>query len=290
VRRIGAVFGQRSQLWWDLAPIESFRLLASVYRVSREDFDRRMAEFEEPLGIREYLRTPVRKLSLGQKMRCELAAALLHRPEVVFLDEPTIGLDLTAKEGIRRFLLEENRSRGTTMLLTTHDLSDIEELCERVIIIDRGKLLYDGSLRELKERMGGSRSLVFRIGGPRRTDGAEEDPPAGGGGDGGRSWPGGDGPSVLAALEALTAGSPVQWSVEGEGAYRATFPAGAVRRAEVIRRVLERFEVADIAMGEPKIEDVIRRIYAGEEAAGSHLSQPPAAGRQPSGTESRGGA
>jgi len=244
VRRIGAVFGQRSQLWWDLAPIESLKLLGSIYGLGREDVEARLREFEGPLEIGEHLRTPVRKLSLGQKMRFELAAALLHRPGIVFLDEPTIGLDLVAKEGIRRFLLKENRERGTTMILTTHDLSDIEELCERVIVIDRGKLVYDGALGDLKARMGGSGSLVFHIVNPVAESGE-------------------NGELTLAGLRSLTGEQPVVWTAEETGAFRATFPAGAVSRAEVIRRVMERFEVADIAIVDVKIEDVIRRIYAG---------------------------
>jgi ABC-2 type transport system ATP-binding protein len=248
VRRLGAVFGQRSQLWWDLAPIESLRLLSSVYGLGPAHLERRLAELEEPLGIGQHLRTPVRKLSLGEKMRCELAAALLHSPEVVFLDEPTIGLDLLAKEGIRRFLLKENRERGATLILTTHDLSDIEELCERVIIIDRGKLLHDGPLRKLKEELGGSGSLVFHL----------LHSPTGNG-----PFPGAEaGQAALPELQALTGDLSVVWSRDEGGALRATFSTGAVPRAEVIRRVLERFPVADITMAEVKIEDVIRRIYA----------------------------
>jgi viologen exporter family transport system ATP-binding protein len=242
VHRIGAVFGQRSQLWWDLAPLESLGLLASVYGVSRSDLERRLAELEEPLELTPNLRTPVRKLSLGQKMRFELAAALLHRPDVLFLDEPTIGLDLMAKEGIRRFLRKENRERGTTLILTTHDLSDIEELCERVIVIDKGKLLFDGPLAELKVRMGGSGSLLFQL-----LDGA----------------------GSLEVLRGLIPDQPVTWTAEDSGAFRATFARGVVSKAEVIRRVIERFEVADIAVVDVKIEDVVRKIYAGENSGGT---------------------
>jgi ABC-2 type transport system ATP-binding protein len=250
-RRLGAVFGQRSQLWWDLAPIESLKLLASIYRVAPGALGERLAECEPTLQIGPLLHTPVRKLSLGQKMRCELAAALLHRPEVIFLDEPTIGLDLMAKEGIRRFLLEENRRRGTTLILTTHDLTDIEELCERVIIIDKGKLLYDGALRELKLRMGGSGSLVFQLIHPPDRNGSAPVPEA--------EWSS----RALFELRTLTEGWPIHWAAEDGGAVRATFALGEVPRAEVIRRVLERFEVSDIAVVDVKIEDVIRRIYQG---------------------------
>src|ERR1035437_6814722 len=138
VKTIGAVFGQRTQLWWDIAVIESFKLLRRIYDVSQRDFDERMERFNEILGIRDYLRTPVRKLSLGERMRCDLAASLLHNPPLLFLDEPTIGLDVVAKGRIREFLKEVNRTESTTVLLTTHDLSDIEELSQRILIIDKG--------------------------------------------------------------------------------------------------------------------------------------------------------
>ena len=138
VKTIGVVFGQRTQLWWDIAVIESFKLLRRIYDVSQRDFDARMEHFNEILGIRDYLHTPVRKLSLGERMRCDLAAALLHNPPLLFLDEPTIGLDVVAKDHIRHFLRAINREFRTTVLLTTHDLDDIEELCRRIMIIDHG--------------------------------------------------------------------------------------------------------------------------------------------------------
>ena len=153
VKTIGVVFGQRTQLWWDIAVIESFKLLRRIYDVSQRDFDARMERFDEILGLRDYLHTPVRKLSLGERMRCDLAAALLHNPPLLFLDEPTIGLDVVAKDHIRHFLRAINREFRTTVLLTTHDLDDIEELCRRIMIIDHGKVLYDGPLSHLKERL-----------------------------------------------------------------------------------------------------------------------------------------
>ncbi len=149
-RTIGAVFGQRTQLWWDIAVVESFRLLQQIYEVSESDYKARMQRFDEILELGRYLHQPVRKLSLGERMRCDMAAALLHNPPLVFLDEPTIGLDLLAKESIRQFLGEINRELGTTMLLTTHDLADIEALCKRLMIIDHGRVLFDGQLDELK--------------------------------------------------------------------------------------------------------------------------------------------
>ncbi|MGB7765970.1 MAG: ATP-binding cassette domain-containing protein, partial [Candidatus Acidiferrales bacterium] len=146
VKSIGVVFGQRTQLWWDIAVVESFKLLRRIYEVSEKDFRERMEKFNEILGIQDYLFTPVRKLSLGERMRCDLAAALLHNPPLLFLDEPTIGLDVVAKDQIRKFLRAINREFQTTVLLTTHDLDDIEELCRRIMIIDHGRLLYDGPL------------------------------------------------------------------------------------------------------------------------------------------------
>lgn len=150
VRTIGVVFGQRSQLWWDIAVQESFRLLKKVYRVSDADYKNHMGHVIETLDIGPLLDKPVRKLSLGQRMRCELAAALIHNPPLLFLDEPTIGLDVLVKLKIRKFLKEINETYKTTILLTTHDLTDIEALCERVVLLDEGKIIYDGKLAELQ--------------------------------------------------------------------------------------------------------------------------------------------
>ena len=161
VRTIGVVFGQRTQLWWDIAVIESFKLLRRIYDVSQKDFDARMEMFNQILGIRDYLHTPVRKLSLGERMRCDLAAALLHNPPLLFLDEPTIGLDVVAKHHIREFLRAINRQFQTTVLLTTHDLDDIEELCRRIVIIDHGTVLFDGDLQLLKQRLLRTKQIKF---------------------------------------------------------------------------------------------------------------------------------
>jgi len=149
-QRIGVVFGQRTQLWWDLPLRDSFDLLRHIYRIPPRRFARNLAEFSELLQLDEFIETPVRQLSLGQRMRGDLAAALLHDPEVVYLDEPTIGLDVVAKHRVRSFLRELNRDRGVTVLLTTHDMSDVERLCSRLVIIDHGRLLYDGGLDELR--------------------------------------------------------------------------------------------------------------------------------------------
>lgn len=153
-RGIGVVFGQRVQLWWDIAVIESLNLLRRIYNVSSQEFQERLERFDEILDIKDLLHLPVRKLSLGQRMRCELAAALIHNPPILFLDEPTIGLDVLAKAKIRDFLKEINREYNTTVLLTTHDLGDIEALCPRVAIIDHGKMLFDGPLEKLEDQWG----------------------------------------------------------------------------------------------------------------------------------------
>ena len=163
VKTIGVVFGQRTQLWWDIAVVESFKLLRRIYGVSQRDFDERMELFHQVLGISDYLNTPVRKLSLGERMRCDLAAALLHNPPILFLDEPTIGLDVVAKDHIRKFLRAINERYRTTVLLTTHDLDDIEELCRRIMIIDHGKLLYDGPLPELKAKLLRTKQIKFAL-------------------------------------------------------------------------------------------------------------------------------
>jgi ABC-2 type transport system ATP-binding protein len=163
VRDIGVVFGQRSQLWWDIGVIESFQLLRKVYRVEEAVFKVRLDELVERLQIGDILSRPVRKLSLGQRMRCELVASLLHNPSIVFLDEPTIGLDIVVKMEIREFLKEMNRKYGTTILLTTHDLQDIEALCSRVIMLDDGNVIYDGGLEELKANWGKGREVVLQF-------------------------------------------------------------------------------------------------------------------------------
>ncbi len=163
VFNIGVVFGQRTQLWWDLPPEDSFQLLAKMYRIPSKRYEHNLSTFIRILDLKDFLHVPVRKLSLGQKMRCELAAALLHDPAILFLDEPTIGLDLFAKESIRFFLKKINQSEETTILLTTHDLDDVENLCERVIIIDKGTIIEQDSLVNLKNSLGNEKMIAFEI-------------------------------------------------------------------------------------------------------------------------------
>ncbi len=238
-RHIGVVFGQRTQLWWDLAVVESLRLLQRIYEVPDAEYRRQLAFFDELLGIGEVLHQPVRKLSLGQRMRCDLAAALLHAPRVLFLDEPTIGLDVIAKENVRQFLREARDRLGVTVILTTHDLGDIEQLCRRVIIIDRGKVLYDGLLEDLRRGPGHRLRLCLEL----------------------------FEPVTAAQLGALTGDLPVTWegaTERGESAsprHCALFSRAETSAAAILSRVLAVHRLRDMALNEPAIEDVVRRIY-----------------------------
>lgn len=152
VKDIGVVFGQRSQLWWDVPIIDSFELLKEIYSIHEDDYNKRLEELSELLNLTDLLHIPTRQLSLGQRMRCELAASLLHAPSILFLDEPTIGLDAVSKLAVREFILKLNKINKTTIILTTHDMQDIEALCQRVLLIGKGKLLYDGTLDDLKKQ------------------------------------------------------------------------------------------------------------------------------------------
>ena len=160
---IGVVFGQRTQLWWDLPLIESFGILKEIYGVSDDDFNQRMEFFNEVLEINEFIKSPVRTLSLGQRMRADIAASLLHNPKVLYLDEPTIGLDVVAKQKMRDAIKFMNKKFNTTVILTTHDLDDIEELCNRIIIIDNGKTMYEGTIRDIKDNYGYIKNVTYEV-------------------------------------------------------------------------------------------------------------------------------
>ena len=165
-KRIGVVFGQKTQLWWDIPVVETFRLLRSIYEIPEETYERNMKEFGEILGLTDFLSQPARKLSLGERVRADLAAALLHEPPILFLDEPTIGLDVAVKQRIYTFLKKINRERKTTILLTSHDLNDLESLCRRLIILERGEILFDDGMEKVFERFGEELTLeqiVIRI-------------------------------------------------------------------------------------------------------------------------------
>jgi ABC-2 type transport system ATP-binding protein len=231
-QRIGVVFGQRSQLWWDLPLAESFALLRTIHRVSEADHARRLAECIELLELAPFLATPVRQLSLGQRMRGEVSAALLHSPELLVLDEPTVGLDLISKERLRVFLARANTVDGVTLLLTTHDLPDVERLCRRLVVIDHGRVLVDGSLNELRRQFGGARRLVVDLEQPQ------------------------------AALDGLP--GVLEVTVEANGLrQQLSFSAEQTSAAQLIAAVVARVAVRDLFVVEPSIEDVVRTLYAG---------------------------
>ena len=165
VKHIGVVFGQRSQLWWDVPVGDSFELIRDIYRVEHKAYQETLDELTELLNLSEILKTPTRSLSLGQRMRCEIAASLLHRPNMLFLDEPTIGLDAVSKIAVRQFIKRMNAQHGTTVILTTHDMQDIEALTERILLIGKGRILLDGSLAELKRRASAQKTLVVEYSG-----------------------------------------------------------------------------------------------------------------------------
>src|SRR3954453_10539311 len=227
-RRIGVVFGQRTTLWWDLPLRDSFDLLQKIYRTDPARHRHNLDEFVELLALGDLLDTPVRQLSLGQRMRGDIPAALLHDPEILYLDEPTIGLDVVSKGRLREFLRTLNAERGTTLLLTTHDLQDIEALCRRVVVIDHGTAVFDGPLADLHRHGGSTRTLVVDL--------VDEAPPI-----------------SVAGAEPRKVDGPRQ---------RLTFPADA-SAAPVVAAVAASYDVADLSIQEPAIEDVIRQIYAG---------------------------
>jgi ABC-2 type transport system ATP-binding protein len=223
-KRIGAMFGQRVQLWWDLPLIDSFELLRHIYKVPADRYRDSLARFREVLDLDSFLHTPVRQLSLGQRIRGELTASMLHEPTLLFLDEPTIGLDVVAKQRVRDFLVEINRERGVTVLLTTHDLGDIERLCKRLLVIDHGSLIWDGEIEELKDRYGAERVLIVDL---------EQPVP----------------PLQLEGVTVEKVDGPRQW-------LRFRGPA-----AELTARVAASARLVDLQIAEPDIEEIVRRIY-----------------------------
>jgi ABC-2 type transport system ATP-binding protein len=223
-RRIGAMFGQRVQLWWDLPLLDSFQLLRHIYRIPPERYRANLERFREVLQLDAFIHTPVRQLSLGQRIRGELTASMLHGPELLFLDEPTIGLDVVAKQRVRDFLVEINREDGVTVMLTTHDLGDIERLCNRLLVIDHGSLIWDGGIPELKERYGGERVLVVDL---------ERPTP----------------PLDVEGATVQRVDGPRQWL---------RFRGSA---SELTARVAAAARIVDLQVQEPDIEEIVRRIY-----------------------------
>ncbi|MFE7192089.1 ATP-binding cassette domain-containing protein [Kitasatospora sp. NPDC057541] len=226
-RRIGVVFGQRTTLWWDLPLRDSYELARRLYRIPEHRYRANLQRCVELLDLGALLDTPVRQLSLGQRMRGDLAAALLHDPAVLYLDEPTIGLDVVSKGKVRDFLREVNRERGTTVLLTTHDLTDIEQLCDRVMVIDHGRVVYDGGLDGLHAVGDSERTLVVDL--------AEAGPPI-----------------EVPGARVVRVEGPRQWLA---------FPAQQ-SAAPLVAAVAARYPLVDLSVREPAIEDVIARMYA----------------------------
>ena len=227
-KNIGVVFGQRTQLWWELPVVDSFRLLKSIYQVSDQVYEENMKLFNEILELHQFVNKPVRQLSLGQRVRADFAASLLHNPKILFLDEPTIGLDVLAKEKIRTFIKEINRTRNTTVLITSHDMDDIEQICRRTMIIDQGKLIYDGSIEHLKETYHNKAVLTVQF----------EDMP-----DSLTELPG----CSLISQE----GTQVKFS----------FSKQNTSSKQVLGSLLAQYEINDFQLQDISVEEVIKEIY-----------------------------
>jgi len=229
-KQIGAVFGQKTQLWWDVPVIESLRLFRDIYKVPEDQFKRNLNLFNELLDLHEFQNTPVRQLSLGQRLRADMAAALLHNPRLLFLDEPMIGVDVVAKERLRAFIKEINRDRKVTILLTTHDMTDIEKVCSRIMIIDHGRIVYDGSLEQIRAEYGKQRKLIVEF---------EEE------------------------IEDFSAPNAALVKSEGRKKWFA-FNRFETSPSTLIAHISSRFPIIDLAVEEPEIEEIVRTIYRGK--------------------------
>ncbi len=230
VGNIGVVFGQKSQLQWDLPVIDSFELLRAIYRIPEEKYKKNLERFTEMLDMKGFINQPVRQLSLGQRMRSDIVASLLHSPEIVFFDEPTIGVDIIGKETIRSFIKELNEQDKVTMIFTTHDMQDIEQTCKRIIIIDKGSLMYDGSLQEIRSRYGTTRRLIAEFN--------EE--------------------TTVAPIQNVTIEDLKDRKVSF------TFDNNVVDVNKLMHEVLEKYSVHDVTVAEPEIESIIQKMYNGE--------------------------
>jgi ABC-2 type transport system ATP-binding protein len=225
--QIGSVFGQKSQLWYHLPPQDSFDLLARIYELEPADYRRRLTHLVELFDVGDYLDAPVRKLSLGERMRCEIAASLLHRPQILFLDEPTIGLDVVVKQRIRDLILEMNQQEGVTIFLTSHDAGDVEVLCKRAMVVNHGEVIFDGRVSTLRRDFIQAKTISLKLGEP---------------------WQGFDAPGVVllkhkgygVKLQVDTRQTPIE---------------------QVVARLLARYSIADINVDNPPMEEIIARIY-----------------------------
>lgn len=230
VGKIGVVFGQKSQLQWDLPVIDSFELLRAIYRIPEEKYKANLERFTEMLNMKGFLNQPVRQLSLGQRMRSDIVASLLHSPEIVFFDEPTIGVDIIGKETIRNFIRELNEQDKVTMIFTTHDMQDIEQTCKRIIIIDKGSLMFDGSLQDIRSKYGTTRRLIAEFNEEVTVE-----------------------PIKKVVIENL-----------GDRKMSFTFDNNVVDVNKLMHEILGKYSVRDITVAEPEIESIIQKMYNGE--------------------------
>lgn len=228
--QIGVVFGQKSQLWWDLPVIDTYMLLRKIYKIPDHIYQENLKTYTERLQMQEFLHQPVRQLSLGQRMRAELCAALLHNPEILFLDEPTIGLDIVVKKQIREMVRQINQEKKVTLLLTTHDLQDMEEVCDRMILINHGRIIVDGQLREVRESFEGFHTIKFLCRLPFKND------------------------IDLPEVE--------KWIVD-DGGFTAFYHNQRIMPAEIIENVLKKYPIEDIRMNEPTIDEIVEKYYVG---------------------------
>ncbi len=227
-KRIGVLFGQRSQLWWDLPVRDTFKLLKKIYKISDEMYERNLKTYGDLLGLYDFIDQPVRQLSLGQRMRADLCASLLHDPEILFLDEPTIGLDVVVKKQIREMIRQINVEKGVTIILTTHDMKDIEEICQRIIMIDKGQVIIDAPIGEVRHQFRGNSTISITL---------DKNP------------------------EELTIGSVESVEFTKNGPIVITFDAARISSAEIISKVMEEYKIVDVVIKEPEIDDIISNLY-----------------------------
>lgn len=228
---IGVLFGQRSQLWWDLPVEDTFRLLKKIYKISEKTYTDNLSVYGEILGLKDFINRPVRQLSLGQRMRADLCAALLHDPKILFLDEPTIGLDVLVKKQIRQMIRKINAEKGVTVILTTHDMKDIEEVCERIIMIDKGQIIIDSSTKEVKHKFQGNSMITVAF--DKIPDNLELD-----------------------RIESI------DWN---DGCAVITFDSSKISSAEIISDIVSKHKISDIAIKEPEIDDIISNLYIAQQ-------------------------
>lgn len=236
VKDIGVVFGQRSQLWWDVPVLDSFELIRDIYRVKEAEYKKNLTELTELLDLEKILKTPARQLSLGQRMRCEIAASLLHSPKILFLDEPTIGLDAVSKIAVRNFILERNRQHGTTVILTTHDMQDIEALTKRILLIGKGKILLDGNLEEVKGAFSQIKQVMVQYSGtiPVMTEGMK----------------------LLGDAKELR-----EQSLSGQGILNIQVDMGVLKVSEAISYLSSQTDITDISVVGASLDEVVVGLY-----------------------------